>query len=581
MTENDDSDFLYRLGTITTFDEASSEGSVAVEEEEDGGLFSPSSILIESLIEQICSFLEKDTESRKNLYFSICQKLNELNLIDKSYMIEDFNYIRNYYRKELYRLVTVVKSVPPVQVVQNVHVASPTVAVPNNRNQEFGHLFEWSRYSNEFIELEFIARGGFGEVVKAKNKLDASVYAIKKICLKYCSVNGFIRGLSEVQMLAKLNHPNIVSYKAAWLEPLITVRSLSKESRALCDAPTAESGENDSSDIVFLHSTQSKSKTAPPSTSQSACSSNDVPTKAVVGSKFFNEHMNNELLYLKNEKNHYEHNCGQEWAVLFIQMQLCNQTLKQWLDTRNTTANSSVNVPQSMYIFTQVIKGIEFIHSKGIVHHDVKPNNIFISKDEKEIQIGDFGLSCCLLHDACPERPHVNTFFRNCPVSVIHQPGAIGTKLYAAPEQLEGVCNPKNDLYSLGIILFELMYVFHTDMERIQEINELRKGNLPKDFVENFPHIAQLIQSLVNQNANTRPTAADLLNQVLEMSDSKDTNDEKDQTIKRLQQELSFKDELIAVLAEKLSTLEMLSKNSQVVPNKDESSTESGIGKSS
>lgn len=55
----------------------------------------------------------------------------------------------------------------------------------SNRANEHGKLFEWSRYSNEFLELEFIARGGFGEVVKVQNKLDASVYAIKKICLKY------------------------------------------------------------------------------------------------------------------------------------------------------------------------------------------------------------------------------------------------------------------------------------------------------------------------------------------------------------------------------------------------------------
>lgn len=76
----------------------------------------------------------------------------------------------------------------------------------------------------------------------------------------------------------------------------------------------------------------------------------------------------------------------QEWAVLFIQMQLCNQTLKQWLDVRNTSSNSSVDVSQSMYIFAQVIKGIEFIHSKGIVHHDIKvlpalPNRLIISSN--------------------------------------------------------------------------------------------------------------------------------------------------------------------------------------------------------
>ena len=58
-----------------------------------------------------------------------------------------------------------------------------------------------------------------------------------------------------------------------------------------------------------------------------------------------------------------------------------------------------------------------------------------------------------------------------------------------------------------------------------------------------------------------------MLNEVSEINDYKDNDDEKDQTIKRLQQELNFKDELIAVLAEKLSALEMISKNSHLIPD--------------
>lgn len=53
-------------------------------------------------------------------------------------------------------------------------------------------------------------------------------------------------------------------------------------------------------------------------------------------------------------------------------MQLCHQTLRQWLDVRNLNANPSVNIEDSLNIFLQIVQGVEFIHSKGIVHHDIK-----------------------------------------------------------------------------------------------------------------------------------------------------------------------------------------------------------------
>lgn len=46
-------------------------------------------------------------------------------------------------------------------------------------------MLEWSRYSMEYEELDFIAQGGFGQVYKARHKLDGEVYAMKKIFLRY------------------------------------------------------------------------------------------------------------------------------------------------------------------------------------------------------------------------------------------------------------------------------------------------------------------------------------------------------------------------------------------------------------
>lgn len=44
---------------------------------------------------------------------------------------------------------------------------------------------QWSRYSNEFEELEYVAKGGFGQVYKAQHKLDGGIYAVKKIYLRW------------------------------------------------------------------------------------------------------------------------------------------------------------------------------------------------------------------------------------------------------------------------------------------------------------------------------------------------------------------------------------------------------------
>lgn len=68
-----------------------------------------------------------------------------------------------------------------------------------------------------------------------------------------------------------------------------------------------------------------------------------------------------------------------------------------------------------------------------------QPSNIFISEDLCQVQVGDFGLACCLVtHNTVP---------------LVQQPlaqhkGRIGTKLYAAPEQIRGVCSAKVNIFT-------------------------------------------------------------------------------------------------------------------------------------
>lgn len=63
----------------------------------------------------------------------------------------------------------------------------------------------------------------------------------------------------------------------------------------------------------------------------------------------------------------------------------------------------------------------------------------------------------------------------------------LGTHLYMSPEQLAGSqYDYKVDIYSLGIIFFELLVAFKTEMERICVLTDLRKNIYPKDFTHEF-----------------------------------------------------------------------------------------------
>ncbi|KAL1458725.1 hypothetical protein WDU94_008848 [Cyamophila willieti] len=85
-----------------------------------------------------------------------------------------------------------------------------------------------------------------------------------------------------------------------------------------------------------------------------------------------------------------------DWVTLYIQMQLCQITLKQWLSCSTFETPCPLYDSQVGYIFKQIVQGLDYIHSQGIVHHDIKPSNIFVSHDLKSVQVGDFGLACCL-----------------------------------------------------------------------------------------------------------------------------------------------------------------------------------------
>ncbi|KAJ2524902.1 hypothetical protein GGI11_000479 [Coemansia sp. RSA 2049] len=90
----------------------------------------------------------------------------------------------------------------------------------------------------------------------------------------------------------------------------------------------------------------------------------------------------------------------------------------------------------------------------------------------------------------------------------------VGTITYAAPEQLSDKAtdySEKADIYSLGIIFFELYYPFATAMERIAVIRDLRRGVFPPQFLQMWPKEAALILQLMDADPTKRPSAKEIL----------------------------------------------------------------------
>lgn len=108
--------------------------------------------------------------------------------------------------------------------------------------------------------------------------------------------------------------------------------------------------------------------------------------------------------------------------------------------------------------------------------------------------MGDFGLSCCL-------QGHKHA---DCPL----EGGQFGTPLYAAPEQLKGFCDTKSDMFSLGLVLIELLVPFSTEMERVKVLTKVRSGYLPPMIPFS---IVPIVKDLTFTRPEDRPSATELI----------------------------------------------------------------------
>lgn len=311
-------------------------------------------------------------------------------------------------------------------------------------------MVELSRYRRDYEEVCIVGKGGYGRVYHVKHRLDGSDYAVKKIGLSPARVKKIQeRGqleldilLSELRMLARFDHPNIVRYYGGWLE-YSAPQSLSSPSssyhspslRRLLEAPGLGSDAANGSEIpvpdsptdlnvVFerthsigeilgevdgysedgdelpelqvqgpMRSRRQRANSGSTITSTSSKRS----TVHSVGENVEDSRDPDSVVanYIETEEpgmsSHAETSQSEAHAVktqltLHIQMSLHPLSLADFLSKTTTIDKSDpanlrhcFHIQPSLQILLCIMDGVEYLHQNGVVHRDLKPSNIFLS----------------------------------------------------------------------------------------------------------------------------------------------------------------------------------------------------------
>ncbi|CAH8494047.1 unnamed protein product [Dicrocoelium dendriticum] len=217
-------------------------------------------------------------------------------------------------------------------------------------------------------------------------------------------------------------------------------------------------------------------------------------------------------------------------SYLYIQMQLCSPvSLRDWLVKHNSPELRPPLI-ELLQLFRQIVEAVSYLHDHALMHRDLKPSNILFDLTHR-LKLADFGLVTSIFDeelrrpssttnemdngggapDADKIRYEYSTLNGFCEPKRGSDSGTadssgdckinyrysrylrrhtayVGTDLYMSPEQERGdPYDYKVDIFSLGLILLELLIPFHTNMERVCTLTRAKMQQLPDQLVAQHP----------------------------------------------------------------------------------------------
>lgn len=169
---------------------------------------------------------------------------------------------------------------------------------------------------------------------------------------------------------------------------------------------------------------------------------------------------------------------------------------------RDIITEGGIDFKQSDSIIIQVLEALIYAHGNNVLHRDLKPENILITlkDDQGTVKITDFGLA---------------KFIRSGSISA----SSAGTPIYMAPESWSGNYSEKSDMWSLGVVLYELLTgippFLDDTLEGLKRKVSKTKFLAPNVLRHDIPeYLAESISSMLALDPRSRPTAEQLTDKI-------------------------------------------------------------------